>query len=261
MLQEDMVLDITEPTELFRLVEQYQNSPNPLQCSNFGRPIYYKYCLSEKIDLLYKIGTLTGILASDETFDSSTYVNYKTQEVCDRVCRWIEENLWLKLPNINVYEPFIRDHQERPFLRVVTLQQIGLRAGLLNASFDEDRKLSTHEAKLVIAWVEENYSIKLRLPEPYLLDSEPIRDETPQKKSSNSYLAKIILPVLILGSIPVLFIQLGDKIMEHEFSKQQVSEDSNFLMQESFQRLEVAKKAHKLKESEKKLMQSQGSGN
>jgi len=263
-----IVLGITEATKLFELIEQYENSPNPLQYSNFGSPIYYTHYLSKRIELLYKIGSLVKILAADETFDSSTYVNYKTQDVCNRVCQWVEEKLWLKLLPVNVYEPFIRDCQRSSLLREANLQRIGLRAGLLNEGLiDEDYELSADEAKLVVDWVQENCGVELPLPAAYLLKSEPTHNKTSKpnlfksepthNKTSKpnlfkSYIAKLTFLILIFGSISTLFAWVSNKILEPQASEKQVSEDSRFLMEDSLQKLKTTEKNPKLKQSKLK---------
>ena len=78
-----------------------------MQWTNFGAQIYIENYLSQKINLLYQIGILADIIAPDETFDTSTRVTQKNQEVCNRVCNWVEANLGLSMECLNVYEPFI----------------------------------------------------------------------------------------------------------------------------------------------------------
>lgn len=145
---------------LLTLAEKYQNAPELICQTNFGEPFFSEYALSERIILLYQIGSSAGILEQTETFDRNTRVTQATQEVCDRVVQWVAEKLELEIPYLNVYESFVWDYKNYQWLRDESLYQIALRAGLI-----EEKPLyqmSQPEREQVLDWLEENYDIHLR---------------------------------------------------------------------------------------------------
>lgn len=133
-----------------------------MEWTNFGTQIYLENYLSQKIKLLYQLGFLANVLAPDETFDSYTRVTHKTQDVCDKVCRWVEDNLEITIDYVNVYEPFIYNYKKFTWQRSDALKEIGVRAGLLSEEvLESEEEISEIDAKAVIDWLDENYGIKL----------------------------------------------------------------------------------------------------
>lgn len=157
--------------EILTLIERYQTAANPLQWTNFGAQIYVESYLSQKIDLLHQIGTLVNILAPDETFDDSTRVTQKTQDVCDRVCNWVEGYLGITMKPLNIYEPFIHKYKKFTYHRSSALKEIGTRCGLLpEEPIENEDKISEIDASLVLNWLDKTHGIKLPFPDQHSLE-------------------------------------------------------------------------------------------
>lgn len=190
--------------EFLMLIEQYQTATNPWQETNFGAQIYVENYLSQKIDLLYQLGILANILADDETFDSSTRVTQKTQDVCNRVCEWIEASLGLSMERLNVYEPFIHRYKKFVYLRSNALKEIGTRSGLLPETIgNNENEISENDAKAVIDWLDNNYGIKLTPPDNY--HRELISNLTINSKQLFTKTALLVVPLISLLPISILF--------------------------------------------------------
>lgn len=171
--QNNTFLSSEASIKILNLIEQYQKSAAPLQWTNFGSQIYLEGNLSRKIQLLYQIAEVANITTSDEIFNSYTRVTKTTQDVCNRVCHWVENNLALNMDYINVYEPFIEEYRRRIYERSKILKEIGTRSGLLPAEFlDNNQKISEANAKLVIDWIATDLKIELPFPEKSDLEAE-----------------------------------------------------------------------------------------
>lgn len=211
--QENTFLSSEASAKILKLIEQYQKSPHPLQWTNFGGQIYFESDLSRKIELLYQIGELANIISPDETFNSHTRVTKVTQEVCNKVCIWVENNFQLKMDYINIYEPFIEDYKKYTYQRTRMLKEIGTRSGLLpEEMLNNNNKMSAANAKLVIDWVYVNLKIKLELPEKSELEPE-LTYKAPHGLFNNLI---GIVSILILAVIPLsyIFFQLYQQIVE-----------------------------------------------
>jgi hypothetical protein len=67
---------------------------------------------------------------------------------------------------LNVYEPFIYRYKEFTYQRSDALKEIGVRSGLLSEEILENEdEISESDTKAVIDWLDDNYGIKLILPE------------------------------------------------------------------------------------------------
>lgn len=200
--QEKTLLSLEASAKVLELIEQYQKSPDPLQWTNFGGQIYLESVLSRKIELLYQIGELAKIVGPDETFNSRTRVTKVTQEVCNKVCSWVENYLELKLNYINIYEPFIEDYKKYTYERNRMLKEIGTRSGLLPEELlNNSNNISVAEAKLVIDWVNTNLNIELVLPK----ECEP-ESEVAHRAPHNLFYSLIgIVGILILAVVPLFY--------------------------------------------------------
>jgi len=158
---DERIVFLEMPAQVLNLIERYQTAANPLQVTNFGGQIYYERCLSAKIELLYQIGKLVGIINPSQTFSNCTKVTQSVQDVCNRVCSWVESNLGLVMESVNIYEPFIEDYKKFSFKRLSALKEIGVRSGLLSEIVFEDYELPQVDAENIIRWIDENYGIKL----------------------------------------------------------------------------------------------------
>lgn len=229
-------LDILDSTNLLQAIEEYRSSPDPLQWSNFNGQYYSSYHLATKIELLYKIGSFAKILAFNEDFTSYTRVTHNVQNICNCVCQWVEDNLWLKMPPVNIYGPFIWDYQKHPYLRGINLREIGLRSGLIAGDpNDNDYKLSAREAQLIIDWVQENYGIDLPFPATHQLRTELIHNRIPQS-FFNTPITIAVLLVLAFASAFTMFYQI------YRQSYKQVLEQPTPTMEKTLLKLAVAKK-------------------
>ncbi len=189
--------------EFLLLIERYQTATSPLQWTNFGAQIYLENYLSQKIDLLYQIGTLANILAPDETFDSSTRVTQETQDVCDRVCRWVESNVGVAINYLNVYEPFIYRYKEFTYQRSDALKEIGVRSGLLSEEILENEdEISESDTKAVIDWLDDNYGIKLILPEKCHL--EFVNNLAINYRQMFAKTVLLVVPIFVLLPVGIL---------------------------------------------------------
>lgn len=215
--------------EIMILVKRYQTSTSPLQWTNFGAQIYLENYLSQKIDLLYQIGFLVDILTPDETFDSYTRVTQKTQDVCDRVCRWVKDNIEVTINYLNIYEPFIYKYKNFTWQRSDALKEIGVRAGLLPEKILEaDEEISEINAKAVFNWLDKNYGIKLVTFEKH--SSEIVNKFTINYRQVFIRTALLAVPIISLLPISIL-------ICNH-FQKQQSLNPYGTLLEK---RLEVEK--------------------
>lgn len=207
-----MMISSETSAEIMLLVKRYQTATSPLQWTNFGAQIYLENYLSQKIDLLYQIGFLAGILAPNETFDSSTRVTQETQAVCDRVCRWVESNVGVAIDYLNIYEPFIYMYKKFTWQRSDALKEIGVRSGLLPEEvFEAEDEISEVNAKVVIDWLDENYGIKLITPEKY--NSEFVNKFTVNYRQVFTKVSLLAVPIISLLPISIL-------VYDH-FQKQQ----------------------------------------
>lgn len=198
-----MMISSETSVEITILVKQYQTATSPLQWTNFGTQIYLENYLFQKIKLLYQIGFLANILALDETFDSYTRVTEKTQDICDRVCRWVEDNLKVSIDYINVYEPFIHNYKKFTWQRSDALKEIGVRAGLLlEEVLESEKEISEVDAKAIIDWLDENYGIKLVAYENYR--SEIVNLFAVSYRQMFIKTALIVVPVILLLPISIL---------------------------------------------------------
>lgn len=238
---ENTSLSSEASAEIFKLIEQYQKSPNPSQWTNFGDKVYYESRLSSRIELLYQIGRVANIIAPNETFDSSTRVTKVTQEVCNKVCCWIETYLQLNIKYINVYEPFVEEYKKYVYERPGILKEIGTRSGILPEEFlDNNKKISVTNAKLVIDWISTNLEVELPFPEKCELKPELINPElinkVPDKKLPN---LMGIVSILILAAIPLSFIFFQ--------VYQQLVEQPALILDEALPKQEIKKQAIPLK--------------
>lgn len=189
--------------EFLMLIEQYQTATNPWQETNFGAQIYIEHYLSQKIDLLYQIGFLANILTNDETFDSSTKVTQRTQDICNRVCNWVEANLGLSMGRLNVYEPFIYRYKIFVYLRSNILKEIGMRSGLLPETIENsENEISKGDAKTVIDWLDDSYGIKLIPPDNY--HRELVNNLTINYKQLFTKTALLVMPLISILPISIL---------------------------------------------------------
>lgn len=189
--------------EILTLVERYQTAANPLQWTNFGAQIYFDGYLSRKIKLLYQIGTVANILNTDETFDDSTRVTHKTQDVCNIICDWIENNLGLRMERLNVYEPFIYKYKDFICSRSEALKEIGVRSGLLSEEIlAREDEISEIDAKAVIDWLDDNYKIKLISPAKY--HPEIVNNLTIDYRQLFAKTALLVVPLVSLLPIGIL---------------------------------------------------------
>ena len=224
-----MMISLETSTEIIRLIERYQAATSPLQWTNFGAQIYLENYLSQKIDLLYQIGFLAGILAPNETFDSYTRVTDKTQDVCDKVCRWVKDNIEVTIDYLNIYEPFIYMYKKFTWQRSDALKEIGVRSGLLPEEvFEAEDEISEVNAKVVIDWLDENYGVKLITPEKY--HSEFVNKFTVNYRQVFTKVALLAVPIISLLPISIL-------VYDH-FQKQQSLNPYRALLEK---RLEVEK--------------------
>ena len=168
-------VDCANSLELLRVIEEYQASLEPIQWTNFSGQVYCGSYLTNRIRLLYEIGSLANILALDETFTSNTIVTQKNQDVCDSVCDWVENRLGFQIYRVNVYGLFIWNYQRYSLYRVHAIINIGIRSGLLSEDLDSNSPTtSALSARLVLNWVYEKYGIELPFLEKYQLDPEPL---------------------------------------------------------------------------------------
>lgn len=189
--------------EFLMLIEQYQTATSPWQETNFGAQVYIENYLSQKIGLLYQIGILANILADDETFDSSTKVTHKTQDVCNRACNWVEANLGLSMECLNVYEPFIYRYEKFVYLRSDILKEIGTRSGLLLETIgNSENEISESDAKAIIDWLDNNYEIKLIPPDSY--HRELVNNLTINYKQLFTKTALVVVSLISLLPISIL---------------------------------------------------------
>lgn len=202
--QRKIAISSETSAKFLMLIEQYQTATNPWQETNFGAQIYIENYLSQKIDLLHQIGILAHILADDETFDSSTRVTQKTQDVCNLVCDWVEANLALSMERLNVYEPFIYRYKKFVYLRSDILKEIGTRSGLLPETIgNSENEISENDTKAVIDWLDDNYGVKLMPPDNYhreLVDNLKINYKQLFVKT-----ALVVVPLISLLPIGISF--------------------------------------------------------
>ena len=211
--------------ELLTTIEQYQNSPPPLQNRNFGSQVYYYHYLSNRIELIYKIGTLANILSKVQVFDNQTKVTQETQNVCDLVIQWVENKFQIKLLQVNVYEPFIFDYYQHSYLRAEKLREIGVRAGLLeeNIEVGDESRISLTDAKTVINWLKETYEINLPFPQSHQLHPNTnfpsISENSIERRVKNDVAKAIgvtILFVLLLAACSQFYSFVNSNQQEYE---------------------------------------------
>lgn len=211
--QNNTLLDSEASTKILNLIEQYQKSSNALQWTNFGSQIYLESNLSRKIELLYQIGKIASLISSDETFDCYTRVTKVTQEVCDQVCSWVENNLGLNMECINVYEPFIEEYKRRNYERPKLLKEIGLRSGILPEKFGgNNQKLSVANARFVIDWIYTNLKIELPFPEKCELELG-LNDKVPHNWFYN-LIGVVSLLILITIPFSPIYFHFYQKLVE-----------------------------------------------
>ncbi len=161
---------------LIELITLYQSLLSPWEETNYNGKHYSNWNLIKKIETLYKIGHASQIISTYNKFDDSTKVTQRNQEICNLVCKWVEEHLGIELLAINVYEPLIEDYKLYRHRQVKYLKEIGVRAGILRQQENED-KISATDAQITINWIENQYGIQLPFPDPRQVKSHNSKEQ------------------------------------------------------------------------------------